>query len=264
VTIISLDNLLTTKIPKNQVVDNLTSEENIAIEKIREALCANNLPADDLVIKRTQKYLTIGAGKCRPFCNLKMIGRSFYLELCICGDDIIRLSENTIYSNLKESRGKFTRFEIINELDIGKYEDGIISSYCWINPAFRKRKYMSLDDVDATSNLREFFGRMESFSRSIDKFAISDDEMVFFEMYIKRLEDKQLNWRIIEPQRMSDGAIKVHGGRIKLQGQKTYMLYTNFDKMLACTATNRSLSEYIELQKNWITACFKYRGTYLL
>lgn len=243
----------------------LSGSEDSAVSAVERVLIGANYPVDDLVFRRAEKYLTIESSGNYPFCRMKLSGSSLYIELCICDPvDIERLSAIPIYSELSRSSQKFTRFYINGPSDVEKFSDGLISAFCFINPSFRQRRTVSLPADGLPPKLAEFFKKMEAFSGSSKRYKITDGEISFFGAYIDGLSARGLDWAHIVPDRMSDGAIKVPGGRIKLQGRKTYMIYTRPERSLSTTSENLSLEEYIELQKHWFSDCLKNRDIYSL
>ena len=236
-----------------------------AYDKIKNIIASSDLPAHDLVLGKTIKYLTVSSDGAYPFCNFKMSGNLYYIALCIGDhDEIANLVTNPVYRNLKDSSKKFTRFEIVEVDDIEKYAEGIVSACRWINPTFRQRKLATLDRVGLSPDLKQFFSNMEALLTSSRKYKIIDDEIVFFQAYIDKLSASGLNWQNILPSRSSDGTICVCGGYVKLQGRKTKMAYRKHGATLVSFAENLPLSAYIELQKYWIADCLEDKDYYFL
>lgn len=243
----------------------LTPSEDSAVSVIEEILSNGGYPADNLLLRRAENYLTIGSPDVSPFCRLKLTGILPYIELCICDPvDIDRLSAIPVYSGLLQSTKKFTRFYLRTAEDVGKYSDGLKAAFCYINPAFRVRRTVKLPGDGLSDDLREFFSKMEAYSSASKKFDITADEITFFSAYVDGLTARGLDWSKVDPDRMSDGAIKARGGRIKLQGKKTYMSYTKPGRALSLTAENLSLEKYIDLLKYWFSDCMENRDIYSL
>lgn len=242
----------------------LTSKEEIAINNLKKILVDHNFSVENLTVERTQTYLTVRDGKNLPFCRLKMNGNVFYISLCIDSEDAKKLQDNPYYSNLNKENKKFTRFDIASEVDIFNYRDGIISSFQFMNPELRKKRLISLDTIDLSPNMKAFFGKMEAYSDSAQKYKLSNDEIAFFSAYIDKLSEYGLDWTMLKPNRMSDGAIKVWGGCVKLQGKKTYMFYTLPGEELSHYAENLTLPQYIELQRHWVEYCFSKKEIFKL
>lgn len=234
----------------------LSSSERSAIEIIRNILSENGLPSDGLATHRTKQYLTIGYGRNYPFCNLKLFGQSFYIGLC-CDRDTIATSKLPVTDVNK----KFARFLITSPADIKQCSESVVSAFRFMNPDYRIHDYMQFNELPEL--VAQFFSTMETTSRR-KEYNLSMEEILFFKSYIESLEANGLRWGNIQPDLMSDGSIRVRGGRIKLQGKKTYMIFTKPGKILATTVENLPLQEYIELQKYWILDCIDNRAIYAL
>lgn len=234
----------------------LSDAESSAVEIIKTILLENALPADELVMRRTRQYLTVGYGENYPFCNLKLFGQSFYIGLC-CDRDAIEKSQLPI----SDVNKKFVRFGITSPSDIKQCSEGVVSAFRFMNPDYRIHAYLQFNDLPAC--VAQFFCKMETTSRR-KEYNLSAEEILFFQSYIQDLEANGLNWNNIQPDLMSDGAIRVRGGRIKLQGKKTYMVYNESGKILTTTVENLPLQGYIDLQKYWILDCINNREMYSL
>ena len=198
-------------------LNDLTNDENAAIEIIRGVLRTNGLPDEPLFFRRTEKYLTVGASEYLPFARLKLNKNLWYISLRV-GD--LDTSQN------------FRRFGI--------------------SPALT---------VDTGSEIEDFFRNAKA-SGKPTTYIPTPDESTFFLAYIEGLKTSGLNWRSVPVEIMSDGAVKVRGGRIRLSKKATYISYTKSSNELATKEKNLSLSEYIELQKYWLADCLENRELY--
>lgn len=238
----------------------LTAAEMAGIENIQSILSDNGFLANNLIVKRTTSYLTIESPRSYPFCRLKLTGDIFYLALCICDyGDIERLLSNPVYAPLKDSSQKFTRFTIDGPADILKFDDGLISSYCFVEKIPNPKSKDTIKADNISPDLSSFLGLIKQYSKGSRRYEISDDEVSFFGAYQRILSDNDLNWRDFRPYRTADGGISICGGNIRLQGRKTYMIYFQDGELPPRRVDNRSLSEYIELQNHWVAFCLKNR-----
>ena len=234
----------------------LNVAESVAFGRVKDILLIEGFPIDDLIIRRTESYITIERKGDYPFCRLKLSGESFYISLCIgSARDIERLSSDPRYSLLKDSTEKFTRFVISDPADVSLYSDGIISAYRWIcriptsDPA--------VEGGGISSKLSAFLALISCDSSGSLKFKLSADEIAFFDAYIKALSDAGLDCMAFRPCRTAAGLLSICGGYIKLQGRKTFMSYFPDGELPACRAENKTLPEYVELQKHWVAYSLK-------
>lgn len=236
----------------------LNSAESSGIETIKKILAESGFSADSLIVKRTTSYLTIELPGDYPFCRLKLSGDIFYISLCICDEgDIERLSLNPLYSPLKQSSTKFTRFEISGPEDISKFSDGVISAYCFIGRVPNPQSDNVIKACGVSPDLSEFLSMIKLYSKGSRQYNISDDEISFLGAYQSTLSENGLNWRDFRPYRTADGGIHICGGNIRLQGRKTYMIYFQDGELPPRRVDNKPLSEYISLQKHWVSFCLK-------
>jgi len=226
----------------------LISEERAAVDIIKSILREHNLPDEPLYFRYTDKYLTVAADKFNPFARLKLTKDSWYVAFS-CGDPV--------------TRKKFLRIDIADVSEIAEHAEEIVSAYRFASPVFSESKPADLEIGSASSDLSEFFRNIVLHDGSTS-FKPSDEELEFFGHYIEGLKASGLNWRAVPVDLMSDGAIKVRGGRIKLRKRGSYMTYTKSKDDLATKVKNLSLAEYIELLKYWVADCVLYKDIYSL
>ncbi len=234
----------------------LSAAEAAAVNQIKDILLIEGFPVDNLIFKRVGSYVTIEREGDYPFCRLKLSGELFYISLCIgSARDIERLSADPRYSPLKDSTEKFTRFFISDPSDVSLYSEGIISAYRWIcripTPG------SAVEGSGVSPELSAFLALISCDSSGSLKFKLSADEIAFFDAYIKALSDAGLDCMAFRPCRTAAGLLSICGGYIKLQGRKTFMSYFPDGELPACRAENKTLPEYIELQKHWVAFSLK-------
>lgn len=224
----------------------LSAEEQSAVEIIKSVLRSHNLPDEPLIYRYAEKYLTVSSDKYNPFVRLKLSKSSWYISLS-CGDAV--------------TKKKFRRFDIAKTEDISLYESEIVSAFLFAYPKYAEKKETSLSIAVADKRVREFFSRIVLHGR-VSSFEPNAAEVEFFTAYIDKLEAEGLNWKAVPVDLMTDGAIKVRGGRIKLRKKSTYMLFVKSKSGLATEAKNLTLAEYIELQRFWIADCAANKEIY--
>ncbi|MDT2922541.1 hypothetical protein P7H94_11445 [Lactococcus lactis] len=84
---------------------------------------------------------------------------------------------------------------------------------------------------------------------------LSENEIIFFEQFIKKMTNAGLNQSFLKLNRLSDKTLNVEYiayqiGRVKLQGRKTRMQILKSDTVK--WLENKTLEEYIDLSLNWI------------
>lgn len=219
--------------------DKLSSAEKSAVEIIKSVLRSNGLPEEPLFFRYTDKYLTVGADKYLPFARLKLNKDLWYISLRV-GDP--------------DTGKNFRRFEISDVSDVFSYSSEIADAYKSLYAEISEADKVSAEPSD--SELDEFFSNAKIFSAGKQiSYKPTADEAVFFSAYVEAMTAAGLNWRAIEIEIMSDGALKVHGGRIKFGKRNSYMSYTKSKNSLATKEKNLSLSEYVERLKYWISYC---------
>lgn len=224
----------------------LSNEEQSAVEIIKSVLRSHNLPEEPLIYRYAEKYLTVSADKYSPFARLKLFKSSWYISLS-CGDPI--------------TKKNFRRFDIEKIEDISLYESEIVAAFLFAYPQYSVKKEMSILSTIADERVREFFSRIVLHGRA-SSFEPNAAEVEFFTAYIDKLEAAGLDWKAVPVDLMTDGAIKVRGGRIKLRKKSTYMLFVKSKNGLATEAKNLTLAEYIELQRFWIADCTANKEIY--
>lgn len=225
--------------------DELTSDERAAIEIIKKVLLANGLPDEPLFFRRTDKYLTVSASEHFPFARLKLNKNLWYISLRV-GD--LDTSKN------------FRRFEISDVSEISKYSAEIAEAFQSLTDEISAYQAPSFT-VETGSEIEDFFRNAKA-SGKPTTYMPTPDETTFFLAYIDGLKTSGLNWRAVPVEIMSDGAVKVRGGRVRLSKKATYISYAKSSKELATKEKNLSLSEYIELQKYWLADCLENRELY--
>lgn len=226
-------------------LNDLTNDENAAIEIIRGVLRTNGLPDEPLFFRRTEKYLTVGASEYLPFARLKLNKNLWYISLRV-GD--LDTSKN------------FRRFEISDVSEISRYSAEIVDAFQSLTDEISTYQAPALT-ADTGSEIEDFFRNAKA-SGKPTTYIPTPDESTFFLAYIEGLKTSGLNWRSVPVEIMSDGAVKVRGGRIRLSKKATYISYTKSSNELATKEKNLSLSEYIELQKYWLADCLENRELY--
>lgn len=223
----------------------LTADERAAVEIIKSVLRSNGLSDDPLFFRYTDKYLTVGASKFFPLARLKLSKDLWYISLRI-GDS--------------DTGKNFRRFNISSVSEISRYSAEIVEAFQSLTDENSVcRPPVSIGETG--SEIEEFFCNAKTAGKPT-AYTPTPDESAFFLAYIEGLKTSGLNWRAVPVEIMSDGAIKVRGGRIRLSKKATYISYAKSSRELATKEKNLSLSRYIELQKYWFADCLENRELY--
>lgn len=230
-------------------LEKLSVSEKQAVELIKSALSSFGLPCDPLYFRYTDKYLAISGNKYHPFARLKLNKDVWYIALS-CGD--------------ADTGKNFRRFDLSDVPEISKYSKEICEAFRFCDPQYVKHTYANVNGGDLSSDIQEFFCRLEVPESLSGPFVPTPAEVEFFSAYIEKLKSAGLNWRNVPLKISTDGVIVVRGGRVKLRKKANRISYFKSERGLSTEEKNLSLSECIERQKYWISHCLAYKETYNL
>ncbi len=228
----------------------LTALEKSAVELIKSALRANELPDDPLFFRRTEKYLTVGGNDYLPFVRLKLNKDLWYIAIR-CGDS--------------ETDKSYLRLTISDVSEIEKYSNKIAEAFRFSRidhadtpPAVWRTADIS--GIELSPEMQEFFSKMEVPLDSKQK--LNHSEITFFTAYVEKLKAAGLNWRNAEPARTADGFIRARGGSVRLRTKKTQFMYWPTAAPDAIFEGGLTLEECISKLDYWIKDCLRNRDTY--